>query len=126
MTEKEAADLERYNLVNQAVKAHESNIEAEQKRFRAELDQIDATYELRLSSASPPVPSQAGGLEWHKGRHPWSEHDGYPRHQHSVNGALTIAPGDTRLHFKGSAFDQPGYPARLPVEQADARRRGDI
>jgi hypothetical protein len=44
---------------------------------------------------------QAAGksLAWHEGTHAWKQHDGYPRHQHSVNGVLTIAPGDTRLHF---------------------------
>jgi hypothetical protein len=40
-------------------------------------------------------------LEWHQGDHPWAEHSGWPRHQHSLNGALTIAPGDTRVHFAG-------------------------
>jgi hypothetical protein len=40
-----------------------------------------------------PVP-----LAWHRGRHAWAEHDGYPRHQHSGNGVLTIALDDTRLH----------------------------
>jgi hypothetical protein len=38
---------------------------------------------------------------WHEGTHAWMEHDGYSRHQHSVNGALTIHPNDTGLHFKG-------------------------
>ena len=41
----------------------------------------------------------ARSLEWHKGRHGWQEHDSYPRHQHSLNGVLTIAPGDTQAHF---------------------------
>lgn len=40
-------------------------------------------------------------LEWHEGSHGWWTHDGWPRHQHSLNGALTIAPGDTQLHFRG-------------------------
>ena len=40
-------------------------------------------------------------LSWHEGRHGWVEHDGYPRHQHSVNGALTISPHSTQLHFAG-------------------------
>lgn len=38
-------------------------------------------------------------LAWHRGKHPWEAHDGYPRHQHSLNGALTIRPDDTQLHF---------------------------
>ena len=45
-------------------------------------------------------------LEWHYGKHAWEKHDDYPRHQHSLNGALTIAPNDTRLHFRGGVpFD---------------------
>lgn len=47
-----------------------------------------------------PVP-----LAWHAGRHAWESHDGYPRHQHSLNGALTIAPGSTQLHFG----DEPAF-----------------
>lgn len=102
MTEKEAADLERRTLIDQAVRAHERNIEVEQQHFRAELDQIDATYELRLSA----IPKEAGKkLEWHEGQHAWSEHGFFPRHQHSLNGALTIAPNDTKVHFKGSSFE---------------------
>lgn len=38
-------------------------------------------------------------LIWHEGKHPWESHDGHRRHQHSLNGALTIAPGDTMAHF---------------------------
>lgn len=41
----------------------------------------------------------AGKLPWHEGTHAWEEHDGYPRHQHSLNGCLTIAPDDGQLHF---------------------------
>jgi hypothetical protein len=45
--------------------------------------------------------AQPGSLEWHKGVHGWQEHDGHRRHSHSINGALTIDPHDTGLHFKG-------------------------
>jgi hypothetical protein len=54
--------------------------------------------EARLLPPPEPAP---GKLVWHKGRHRWGEHDGYPRHQHSINGLLTIAPHDTRVHFQG-------------------------
>lgn len=48
-------------------------------------------------------------LRWHEGRHGWDTHDGYPRHQHSLNGVLTIRPGDTHVHFAwGPGFDPPG------------------
>lgn len=65
-------------------------------------------------------------LEWHKGKHAWSEHDGYPRHQHSINGALTIAPGDTSLHFSGSSFDGNGVrlePRKVLAEYPEAYRQ---
>lgn len=48
-------------------------------------------------------------LAWHAGRHKWKQHDGYPRHQHSINGQLTIDPHDTRPHFKGSTFGEQSY-----------------
>jgi hypothetical protein len=51
----------------------------------------------------PPEPTVTRDLIWHKGRHVWSEHDGFPRHQHSINGALTIDPHDTSPHFRGGA-----------------------
>ncbi len=31
-----------------------------------------------------------GHAPWHEGTHAWAEHNGYPRHQHSVDGALII------------------------------------
>jgi hypothetical protein len=62
-------------------------------------------------------------LAWHKGKHPWQEHDGYPRHQHSVNGALTIAPGDTKLHFQGTTFDAQPLTTRVLAEYPEAFRR---
>jgi hypothetical protein len=34
-------------------------------------------------------------------------HDGYPRHQHSINGALTIHPQDSQPHFAGMPFRDP-------------------
>lgn len=40
-------------------------------------------------------------LEWHEGTHAWETHDGFPRHQHSLNGALTISPHSSQVHFKG-------------------------
>lgn len=43
-------------------------------------------------------------LAWHPGRHKWKEHDGWPRHQHSINGALTIDPHDSHPHFAGMPF----------------------
>lgn len=46
-------------------------------------------------------PFEEGGLKWHEGKHGWLAHDGYPRHQHSINGQLTISPHSTQLHFKG-------------------------
>lgn len=56
-----------------------------------------------LAGKSQPSACQ---LSWHDGRHTWEEHDGYPRHQHSVNGQLTIAPNDPSLHFAwGPPFD---------------------
>ena len=56
--------------------------------------------------AGPLAPE--GPLHWHKGRHAWAAHGGYPRHQHSLNGCLTIAPGDTRVHFAhGPGFGPP-------------------
>jgi hypothetical protein len=57
-------------------------------------------------------------LQWHKGRHGWQVHDGYPRHQHSKNGALTIVSDDSRVHFQGGAeFTSPNAKAhaRLAV-----------
>jgi hypothetical protein len=38
----------------------------------------------------------------------WGKHDGYPRHQHSINGALTIDPGDSQPHFAGMPFRDKG------------------
>ncbi len=47
-------------------------------------------------------------LEWHEGTHPWQAHDGYPVHQHSENGVMTIAPDNPSLPFEpGEAY---GYP----------------
>jgi hypothetical protein len=66
-----------------------------------------AGYETAATGKPPAQPE--GFLEWHEGRHPWDEHDGYRRHQHSLNGALTIDPKDTRAHFSsGPGFDNPG------------------
>jgi hypothetical protein len=42
-------------------------------------------------------------LQWHKGIHQSGEHDGYPRHAHSLNGALTIVSDDPSPHFSGGA-----------------------
>lgn len=49
-------------------------------------------------------------LEWHKGKHVWEAHDGYPRHQHSINGVLTIAPDDPSPHFAWSEFKEVTTP----------------
>lgn len=54
--------------------------------------------EVSLRDPPPPPPQP---LIWHVGKHGWWTHDGFPRHQHSMNGVLTIAPGDTAVHFKG-------------------------
>lgn len=77
--------------------------------------------------------SSAGGqpasrqLEWHPGSHPWDEHDGFPRHQHSINGALTIDPHDTSLHFAGGKpFGPPTtqwWQATLHFRIPDAEHR---
>jgi hypothetical protein len=42
-------------------------------------------------------------LTAHYGTHRWAEHDGYPRHQHSINGALTIPEGGFSPRAKGAA-----------------------
>lgn len=52
-------------------------------------------------------------LAWHKGVHYWSVHDGYPRHTHSLNGDLTIAPDDPSPHFSHSG------PFTSPKSKAD-------
>lgn len=75
---------------------------------------------LRERFPVKPVPAIAPEpekpLAWHKGTHMWDSHDGYPRHQHSVNGALTIAPDDNSVHFEGGKpFGKPKpdeYPPR--------------
>lgn len=57
-------------------------------------------------------------LVWHKGRHRGEAHDGYPRHTHSINGALTIVSDDPSPHFEGGApFTTPNAKA------ADVARR---
>jgi len=54
----------------------------------------------------PAKPETERELAWHRGLHVWEEHDGYPRHQHSINGALTIAPNDKTPHFQhGPPFE---------------------
>jgi hypothetical protein len=82
--------------------------DAEFTRLLRERDRITARLrELGLRIPDRPgaviaAEWPAGGsrqLEWHKGRHAWEQHDGYPRHQHSINGVLTIVPNDTRPHF---------------------------
>jgi hypothetical protein len=57
----------------------------------------DAPAQIQPAEAKYAMPV----LEWHYGTHGWQEHDRFPRHQHSVNGALTIAPNDTKVRFKG-------------------------
>jgi hypothetical protein len=52
--------------------------------------------------------AQRQPLGWHKGRHGWESHDGYPRHAHSINGVLTIDPRDPAPHF---GFGPP-FPVR--------------
>lgn len=52
----------------------------------------DGTSRHPIMEPPPPEPVfQARPLKAHPGTHAWEEHDGYPRHQHSVNGVLTIA-----------------------------------
>lgn len=60
----------------------------------------------------PPAPPQQillQPLAWHAGRHKWQQHDGYPRHQHSINGQLTIDPHASHPHFEGSTFGEKSY-----------------
>jgi hypothetical protein len=59
-------------------------------------------------SALPETAPASQPLTWHAGRHKWDEHDGYPRHQHSINGALTIDPHDSHPHFRGDVFQRQG------------------
>jgi hypothetical protein len=73
----------------------------EVKVTRTQTSQVWPQSEYRTSE----VPLK---LEWHKGRHRWEEHDGYPRHQHSINGVLTIAPNDTAVHFAWPEFREAG------------------
>lgn len=54
-------------------------------------------------------------LTWHKGKHAWESHDDLPRHQHSINGCLTIAPNDSSIHMDGG----------LPFLNASAQRSYD-
>jgi hypothetical protein len=71
-------------------------------------DDLEALYNL-LERYFDSQPSGEGAipavisrpLEWHEGTHPWETHDGLPRHQHSLNGALTISPHSSQVHFKG-------------------------
>ena len=72
---------------------YEVNAPSPFKRYRIE--------SLGPSGTDMPAEPASRPLEWHKGTHVWEEHDGYPRHQHSINGVLTIAPNDTGLHFAG-------------------------
>lgn len=44
--------------------------------------------------ADPSKLTPGGGAKWHEGEHYWDAHDGYPSHQHSINGLLTIQGGD--------------------------------
>lgn len=73
-------------------------------RWRLRSMHNGAEYELSLfravlTAVVRPAATLQEKLRWHKGTHTWSMHDGYPRHQHSVNGVLTIAPNDTQPHF---------------------------
>ena len=64
----------------------------------AEPDGCDAAVEAE-AEADAAEQRTTLALEWHDGTHPWGKHDGFPRHQHSLNGVLTIAPNDTQPHF---------------------------
>jgi hypothetical protein len=59
-------------------------------------------------------------LQWHKGIHQSGEHDGYPRHAHSLNGALTIVSDDPSPHFSG------GAPFTTPKARAEPTVSRDI
>lgn len=61
-----------------------------------------------LKAAGLFTEDQPRALAWHKGKHGWQEHDGYPRHGHSVNGVLTIDPRDPAPHFAWG----PPFPVR--------------
>ena len=63
-------------------------------------------------------PSQP--LAWHAGRHKWKTHDGYPRHQHSINGQLTIDPHDPHPHFAGSTFGDKSYDETAKFEDRES------
>ena len=84
-------------------------------RVRAKPGELHALRELaeavrrQMIEGEPAesVSQPSGKLEWHAGGHAWDAHGGYPRHQHSLNGALTIAPGDTEVHFAhGPGFEE--------------------
>jgi hypothetical protein len=63
-------------------------------------------------------------LAWHKGKHAWDTHDGYPRHQHAMNGTLTIVSDDSSPHFEGGRpFDSPKSKANPPPMPRNLRER---
>jgi hypothetical protein len=65
---------------------------------------LDKAERGAAAEAAPPASPATGHTPWHEGTHAWAEHDGYSRHQHSLNGALTIHPNDTGLHFKAGSL----------------------
>lgn len=94
-----------------AIRAHDER-EVEQQQYFGGMASAyqDVENMLVKSMRRKPKPPEPGKLEWHKGDHVWQEHDGYPRHQHSINGALTIAPNDTGVHFAGGPpFERAGH-----------------
>jgi hypothetical protein len=49
----QAACWERYTLLNQAIRKHEENMQAELKRFELELKQMDTMFAIRLGRDLP-------------------------------------------------------------------------
>lgn len=87
----------------EAVRVLHSPLSGPSERFDAERVLTDLGWRplaiLLAKSGDGLGPVGSTKAPWHKGRHSWEEHDGFPRHQHSINGVLTIDPRDPHPNF---------------------------
>lgn len=85
---------------------------------------VDAFAELAGEPGLPrdiPLVPPYRPLEVHPGKHRWLAHDGYPRHQHSENGVLTICPHRTTLagDCPEHCWSAPAAPVTVEVLPGD-------